>query len=333
MRYLFQILLFLAIVGTLVMLAMGSIFLEDEPWLADMPAPTSEDVRFTKEFVIQVRAATNAIEPGADIVSLPLENLRGIMRLGARFLPGFRGDAAIEGSVVQGAASVPIPWITGQKWLNVRAAAPAFEGRMVLQSAVVGGKALPPGLALSLGRIVANFAFGNRAGDTILESATSMKIEGQTMVFTLKLDEDGRGDVIQGLFGALRGDDMPPPEEIDRYYAMIRQAMDAGILPTEGSYLPYIRFALEAALEASKSAEDLPNAYTAALFGLAKACGAKDFSLIVGRLAGDPLKNFGEVEDLLRRCHLRWSHRHTPPFHHCCRDKGRQQSRLRHFCW
>jgi hypothetical protein len=293
MRPLFKTLLFFAVLGVLVILALGSIFLEDEPRLAEMPAPTPEDVIFTKEFVKQVRAATEATGPGADIVILPLKNLQGVMRLGARFLPGFRGSAAIESDVVHGTASVPVPWITGRKWLNLRATAPAFEGRIAFTSITLGDRLLPPGFALTLGRITANLLFGNRAGDTILASATSMRIESQTLVFTLDLDEDGRGDVINGVFGALRDADMPPPEEIDRYYVMIREAMDAGTLPTEGSYLPYIRFALKAALAGSSTAENLPNAYTAALFGLAKACGAKDFTLIVGRLAGDPLKDFG----------------------------------------
>jgi hypothetical protein len=148
-------------------------------------------------------------------------------------------------------------------------------------------------MALVLGRIGANLAFGNQAGDKILGSATSMKIEDQTLVFALRLGEEERGDVIQGVFSSLRGSDMPSPEEVDRYYVMIREAMDANVLPTEGSYLPYIRFSLAAALDSSKTAEDLPNAYTAALFGLTKACGAKDFTLIVGRLAGDSLKEFG----------------------------------------
>ena len=43
--------------------------------------------------------------------------------------------------------------------------------------------------------------------------------------------------------------DMPPPEDIDRYYILIRTAMDDGTLPANGSVLPYLRFTLNAALD------------------------------------------------------------------------------------
>ena len=237
MRPLFKILLFFTVLGVLAIIVLGSIFLEDEPRLAEMPAPTPEDVMFTKEFVKQVRAATEATGPDADIVVLPLENLQGVMRLGARFLPGFRGSATIENDVVQGAASVPVPWITGRKWLNLRATVPAFEGRMAFTTSILGDRILPPDFALTLGRITANLLFGNQAGDTILASATSMTIENQTLIFTLALDEEGRGDVISGFFGALRDADMPLPEEIDRYYLMIC-ASDGRGYPTDRRELP-----------------------------------------------------------------------------------------------
>ena len=86
---------------------------------------------------------------------------------------------------------------------------------------------------------------------------------------------------------------MPSPAEIDRYYVLIRAAMERGELPQEGSFLPYLRFALQAAMEGATQ-ESLQNDYTAAIFGLTKACGARDFTLVVGRLAGDDLRTFGD---------------------------------------
>jgi hypothetical protein len=71
--------------------------------------------------------------------------------------------------------------------------------------------------------------------------------------------------------------------------------MDDGTLPATGSFLPYIRFALDMALESAP--DDLPNAYTAAIFALSRACGARDFTLVVGRMAAiGPDKRRWKVE-------------------------------------
>jgi hypothetical protein len=292
MRRYLRFLIGLFVTLALIPLGLAMLVLEDSPRVASMAPPKPEDVRFTRAFVQKVRLATDATEPGADVITLPVDELRGIMRLGSRLLPKLRADARIEGDAVFGAASLPVPWFTGTKWLNVSGSVPAFEGRVKLGSVAVGTWELPPDLALVGGQFAANLLLGKNAGDTILRSATSLRIENQTMIFTLRLDKDGRGDVIQSVFKTLRDEKMPETEEIDRYYFKIREAMDQGVLPTAGSYLPYLVFALNMALEDS-SAETLPNAYTAALFALTKACGAKDFTLIVGRLAGDTLKNFG----------------------------------------
>jgi hypothetical protein len=98
---------------------------------------------------------------------------------------------------------------------------------------------------------------------------------------------------MRGLFGALRGDAMPAASEVDAYYVELRRAIEEGRLPDRGSYLPHLRFVLTRVLERSTD-ETLTNEYTAGIFGLAKACGAQDFALVVGRLIGDPLDSFGE---------------------------------------
>jgi hypothetical protein len=112
-----------------------------------------------------------------------------------------------------------------------------------------------------------------------------MTIAGDDLVFQIALDGVGKNGVMRGAFRALRGNEMPDVEEIESYHRLIRQAMAEGVLPQSGSFLPYIRFTLEAALERGGADGDLPNAYTAGIFALAKVCGAQDFSMVVGRLA------------------------------------------------
>jgi len=139
---------------------------------------------------------------------------------------------------------------------------------------------------LGAGRVLANVIVGDSFGDRVLSAATSMQITDDTLAFDLTMDEMGSNGVMRGIFGTLRGADMPEAAEIDRYYVLIRTAMDEGRLPQTGSYLPYLQYTLEAAHEGSRT-EGVQNAYTSAIFALTIICGAQDFTLIVGGLVGD----------------------------------------------
>ncbi len=292
MRRLVRLIVILTLVSGIAVLSLGTAFLRETPALAEMAAPTPKDVKATRAFVREVRHATETATAEGRIVTVPVGDLQGILRLGARFLPELRTRAVVDDGVVRLTAALPVPWPTGQKWLNLSASVPPFDGQFSLATVEVGGRFVSPGLALGLGRIGANLILGGGTGDKILNSASAMHIEQDALVFALRLGSEERGDVVSGLFGALRGSDMPPPEQIEAYYTKLRQAMDDGTLPAKGSVLPHLVFLLQSAL-ADSTAETLPNAYTAALFALTKACGAKDFTLVVGRLAGDDLDSFG----------------------------------------
>lgn len=268
------------------------VFVEDGPLVPAQPAPSPEDVVATRAFVHQVRAAA---QPGAadSLVTVTAEEMNAVLRVGARFLPGLRAVTRVEGGRVHGVASLPLPWPARGRWLNGEAVAPPFEGRLRLDALSVGGVALPPDAMIEAGRIAANLALGDRRGDKMLYSAEAMTVAGGAATFEMALSDESKASVMRGLFGALRGAEMPSGELIDGYYVAIRDALDDGRLPAEGSFLAHIRFALEAAHRAGREG-DLANEYTAAIFGLAKACGARDFGLIVGRLAAAPLKAEGD---------------------------------------
>jgi hypothetical protein len=218
----------------------GSIFLQDEPFVARMPPPQPEDVHAARSFVIAVRQATNDDGPAERTMQVPVADLNAIMRLGVRFVPQLRTESTVEDNLVHVAASLPLPWFSGAKWLNVRAAVPPFEGQFHLASISVGSHDLPPDLALSLGTTAANLLFGGHIGSKVRDSARSMKIAGGALVFDLRLSDADRGNVLTGVFGALRGNSMPPEEEIQGYYRLIRTALDDGTLPVTGSFLPHL---------------------------------------------------------------------------------------------
>ncbi len=264
----------------------GFLVIEDQPTLHDVSAPTAHDVTEAREFVRGVRSA---ITPGV-VASEPFvaseTQLNSVIKLGARLIPGFRGRLAVNETEVTGSASIPVPYTNETKWVNVNATAPEFDGTFSLSSVELGTISLPPKLTLGIVRVAANLIVGESFGDKVLTAATSMRIKDDMVAFSIAMDEMGSNGVMRGFFGTLRGADMPESHEIDRYYMLIRTAMDRGELPNKGSYLPYLRYTLVAALEGSRT-EGVRNAYTSAIFALTMICGARDFTLIVGGLAGN----------------------------------------------
>ncbi len=271
------------------------LLLEPTPKATGSMAPRPEDVVAVRTFVKDVRSA--ALEPAPGAVDRPVvlseEDANGILRVAARMFPVGHAEVRVAEGQVHAMASIPVPWPRGSRWLNVVVVAPEFEGRARLDQLAVGGVALPPGLMVEVARVGANLVLGDRAGDVVLGSTRRLEIEADEMRFTMVLAEDDRRGFIRGVFGALRGDEMPAASEVDAYYVEVRRALDDERLPDRGSYLPHLRFVLTRVLERSTD-ETLSNEYTAGMFGLAKACGAQDFALVVGRLVGDPLDSFGE---------------------------------------
>lgn len=284
--FLIRFLLILSSIAVLVCLGLVLAVTDLRPGLPAPPPPSAEDVATTREIVHQIRAAA-AGEAGQRDVSMRATDIGGGVRLGARFLPGLRAEARIEGGVVVAEAAVPLPWIGGERWLNLGATVPPFDDRIAPTALRLGPLSLPPGPTLDLARRLANLVLGAQAGDTILASAEAMRIEGDRLVFTLRLSDEDRGEVAQGVFAMLRGSDMPAPERIDAAYRAIRAALEDGRLPTEGSMLPHLLFTLDLAAGGAPDTA-LADRYTAAIFGLARACGGVDLGPMTGRLLGKP---------------------------------------------
>ncbi len=263
-------------------LALALVVVESAPDVPARAAPSPEDVVTARRVVAAIKASagTGPVEP---LVVTEAE-IESVLRLGVRMIPGFRGAVAVEPRGLEMRAAVPVPFPGAQRWLNMAVIVPQFEGRVALGRVAVGPLSIPPALALEAGRIGANMVLGNGLGDTAIGAATGMRVTGDTVRVDVMLDEVGENGLLRGLFGAVRGGDMPPMDLIDAYEVRIREAMDRGELPERGSYLPYLVFTLEAA-RAGARAEGGPDAFTAAIFALTRICGAQAFSLVVGDMA------------------------------------------------
>ncbi len=261
------------------------LLLELNPSVDDIAAPTSSDVVEARAFFQAVNGSSQAGQLTARPVITTEAQLDSVVRLASRFTPGFRGDVTVGQTDVQGQASIPIPYTHESLWLNVSATVPSFDQSLSLSRVKLGKVSLPPDLVLEAARRGANILVGGGFGDRLIGAASSMVVDEHRLIFALNLGGLGNNGIMPVVFRALRGAELPSTKDFDRYYVMIREAMDRGDLPTDGSFLPYIHFTLKAALDSSRGV-DGPNAYTAALFALTRACGAEDFALVVGDVLG-----------------------------------------------
>jgi hypothetical protein len=265
-------------------LVLALVVVENEPMVQPQGAPTPEDVVTARSVVSDVKTAAGTTSATAQPLVVTREDLSSVVRLGVRLIPGFRGEVLVEPWSVDMRASIPVPVPGASRWVNLAVSVPQFADRVTLERVALGPIPIPPGLALELGRIGANVVLGNGLGDTAVGAASGMRIAGDTVSVDLQIEEVGENGLVQGLFGSMRGRNMPPQDLIDAYDVKIREGMDRGELPDRGSFLPYLVFTLEAAREGAQT-EGRFDAFTAATFALTRICGAQDFSLVVGDMA------------------------------------------------
>jgi hypothetical protein len=265
---------------------LGAGVLQDEPAVASMTPAAPEDVHAAREFYRQVQAATGGGSGVPRTVTLSAETLQSVLRLGARIVPGYRAATEVSDDLVRITGAVPVPWYDGARWLNLHAEIAPFQDRFVLHHVRVGEREISPELALRLARLAGTLVLGAGEGDKVFAAPAAMAIDGDRILLSLRLDREGRTGVIKGVFGALRGGGLPPPERVDHYYVKLRTAMDRLEAPVRGSFLPLLRLAI---LMAYEQADDQTGTdeFTAAILALAKACGAVDFRMIVGPAAGE----------------------------------------------
>jgi hypothetical protein len=182
-------------------------------------------------------------------------------------------------------ASIPLPIPGPTRWINIEVRVPQFASRVTLERVAVGPMSIPPDIALEIGRIGANMISKNGLGDTLMTAASGMRIFDDTAYVDLQIDEVGKNGIMRGVFGALRGSEMPQRDLVESYDMRIREAMDRDILPDKGSFLPYLVFTLEAAHEGvTARGEDPSDAFTASIFALSNICGADLFFAALGSM-------------------------------------------------
>jgi len=260
------------------------VLLEGSPRVTSMTTPAPEDVRAARDFVKEAGRRLQEVETGPTVLPITPDQLSAVATLGARFTPDYRGTFVVGRSVIVGDFSVPLPWVGGSRWLNVSGVVPEFDGDFTADEVRVGKLNVPPALAIWLLRKGGNLVVGDGFGDQVIGTPQRMEITSTVVNFEVNMSGIGDNGMFRNVFSSLRGREMPGADRMVEFERQILAAMASGELPDSGSYLPYIKFLFEIVGENSTD-ETVADNYTAGIIALAKICGARDFSLVMGGVA------------------------------------------------
>lgn len=263
------------------------VMLSHQPGMQAPTAPSPEDVQATKDFVENVGSILQGDSIDHAVIAISEDQGNSMMRVGARVLPNAIAKLTVYDDVAWVEGAVQVPWIFGSRWLNASVAVAPYNEKLSLHQVIIGGIRLPPDLTLQVGSFLVDQIAGKELSAILLYAADEMSIEDQTLTFNLALSPDDRGAALDGVFSVLRGSQMPALEATVDYYLAIREAMESGELPLTGSFVPYIRFTLQAALDGDEAM--LPSdRYTAAMIALTLACGSVHEAMAIGRIGALP---------------------------------------------
>ena len=89
-----RLLLYLLSLIAVTLAGLFAVLTESGPALPTMAAPSAQDVRGVRQAVQEIRAVSDG-RAATPEVAMDVETLGGLIRLGARFLPGLRAEARI----------------------------------------------------------------------------------------------------------------------------------------------------------------------------------------------------------------------------------------------
>lgn len=282
-RFVVRSLVALMLVCALTLVALLVVAVEDTP-LVDAPAPpTPEQVAQARSFVRNLRDVAGRSSAEETVLHTNVTELNSAMQLGNHLLEGMRGQVLREGGEIRGVVSLPVPWGQKERWINVSGRVPPFEDGLTLSEVRVGPINVPPKLALQLARIGGNALSRGDLGNRVISAADAMFVDADGLRFRMDLGRMGQNGIMRDMIRVVRDDEMPAVALIESYHNALRTAMAEGTLPRTGSILPHIRFVLMSA-QARGGPDNLSDHYTAAIFGLATACGAPQFAGVIKRL-------------------------------------------------
>ncbi len=278
-RVLKRLILLVMLIAIGLPVGVGIFALEETPAVEPRPPVNAADMQRTRRVLSRFRQLTET--ETASVFKLSERDLDAMLAAAARVVPGLRGDGRIGGDRLQVAASLelPIPW---RPWLNLdMQIVPDTDGLRFGRFAL-GPVEIPPSLVMPALALALDVGVGGGTGALARGAIGRVEISGRELAAEVEMDRSGRKalaaqvkDRVRSLADIAKGDEVAP------YVRAMIAAREAGRLPSNGTVLPYLRFAVaEAADRATPGGER--RALQTAFFALAYYCGTYKFHQIVG---------------------------------------------------
>jgi hypothetical protein len=253
--------------------------LEGRPRVADPGPPDAAAVARARDVAESLRLLmeTNA---AAGSWTVDAAGLNGVLASARRVSAGLAGRVEVteHGAAIELSAGAPI--LPTGLWANLRlVVAPSEEG-LEFAAARIGRLPLPPALVEWGLRLAADRMLGDGLGGAALDMVAAVRIEPPRV--TVSFDEVGRVALFERLSARVReAADAGDAQVIYAHLWWLDRRADEEDLPRSGSVLPYLRHAVEKALDRWRGGpprEEL----RAALVALMLYCGTDELGPAVG---------------------------------------------------
>ncbi len=268
LRLVFRLLLLSLIVGPVAFVFAA---LERAPVL---PETATLDPRMTvqaRALAVRLRAALDGPAGADGTVRIPATEteLNSALAAAGRLVRPLRGQTRIDGTGVRIALSGQVPGLPDLGWINLTAQVAPSETGLDVVAVRLGRMDLPPGLTVAALRSLLDLGSPDDAGSLLLGSVAGLATLPGKAELIVATGPDGGPSMLSQVTGALRGlAGVGDTAAVSRHYRAMHDAAAQGKLPSSGSALPWVRFALAEVVAAGHDTpgaarDDLRAAFTA----------------------------------------------------------------------
>lgn len=285
MRRLILWLLVLIVVGA--PLALAAIAVQTRPFLPETAALSPETAAGSRDVLSRIRRISRETDGVAEITATAAE-IDGLVATASRAFPGLRGRTTIEDERLLIAMSFPLPPGGAAAWVNAAVQIAPSPLGIEPTLARLGRVDLPPGPALHVLRTILDWATTEDVGTLLVRSVQAVRTEPGRV--TAAVDTGGTGETnlfSRAAAGAREAAGLDGGEAARAHFAAMAAAAERGDLPSSGSALPWLRFALARVAAAGHPGPLTARAdVRAALLALAAHCGDRSaMETVAGKMA------------------------------------------------
>lgn len=235
----------------------------------------------TREIIKELQSIA-VKKSGTTQVQIFENELEGMIAVAGRAIPDLRGKASVRKDDLRIAISGKVPKLTWLGWMNVSVSLTSSKKGVKFTSLKVGPYPLPSSLIMPVGGFVLDRMLGDGLGQVIVQSIGPVTISHKRAVVDVTISHANRKKIARRLKSQARSfAGVGNPKDVRAYYIAIDNAARKKQFPARGSFVPYLKFALDLSLQRSRNGK-LKEEKQAALLALAIYCGHKKFEKLIG---------------------------------------------------